>query len=437
MKIQIFGMGCARKIRYTLTCIKCNTTFDEKETVSHCLRCGGPLDVRYPDPKPLPRLKNLRNNKNRMFGFDDSFDFLEKMSLLPFKGENRVSLGEGNTPLIHAENIGKSLGMPNLYLKVEGANPTGAFKDRGSSVEITKALEMGGKAVVCASTGNMAASVAAYCAKAEIPCYVIIPEKTPMGKLAQSIAYGAKVIRVRGDYDDCVRLSVQMSKRYRYYLAGDYAFRLEGQKTTAYEIMRQLNIHDGPLLTPDWVVVPVGCGTNLSAIYKGFKELMALGLIGKMPRFVCAQPEKVPTIAEAWRQRLDHYFPVKHISTIAFAVGIGVPLDDKKVLKALYESHGYAETSSEEDILGAQLNLGKREALFVEPSGALPIAVLPKLLEKHIIRPEETVVGILTGNGLKDPRSILSSDVDSPVIDPAMDEIERCFPVKNEIINNT
>src|SRR3990167_2505207 len=177
------------------------------------------------------------------------------------------TLGEGNTPLYHAQNLGKKLNLNKLYIKNEGMNPTGAFKDRGSFVELHKARELGFKTVCVASTGNMAASVAAYSAQADLSCFVFVPENTPRGKLAQAISYGAHVIQVRGTYSDAYNLTMKVAAHYRYYLAGDYAFRGEGQKSLSYEVCEQLWFSP-----PDWVLVPVGMGTNLSYIWKGFKE---------------------------------------------------------------------------------------------------------------------------------------------------------------------
>ncbi len=401
---------------YSLHCVACGKIFLEKQTVTNCLVCGGAMDVRY---TPVQVAYKKLEHK---LSYPDSYAFLKAHGLLPLLSEKLVSLKEGNTPLLHASVVGKTVGLKNLLLKFEGANPTGVFKDRGSVVEITKALELGAKAVTCASTGNMAASVAAYCAKAKLPCYVVIPEKTPMGKLAQAIAYGANVLKVRGDYSDCVRLSVEMAKHYNYYLAGDYVFRSEGQKAMAYELLKQMK---GDV--PDWVVVPVGCGTNLSAIYKGFKELFELGLTKKIPRFVGVQPQNVPTVVAAWRKKLKHYVPVVSPFTVASAVGIGTPLDDVKVLNALYDSKGVGETATEEEILDTQRMLGNVESVFVEPSGALPVAVLKKLVAQKVIKPDDTVVCVLTGNGLKDTQSIMSTDVDSPVIEPSLHELKRYF----------
>lgn len=213
-----------------------------------------------------------------------------------------------------------------------------------------------------------------------------------------------------------------MSQKYGFYLAGDYVFRLEGGKSVAYEIWKQM---EGKI--PDWIVVPLGCGTHMSAIYKGFCELRECGLIKQVPRFIGTQPEKVPTIVEAWKQKKKTYIPTIYGKSIASALSIEEPLDDVKALRALYDSNGYAITASEEDILVSQQLLGREEALFVEPAAALPVAVLKTLKERGVIKPEEHVLLVITGTGLKDPESVLSGDLHSPVVEPKMTEIDRYF----------
>ncbi|MFH1188176.1 MAG: pyridoxal-phosphate dependent enzyme, partial [bacterium] len=251
---------------YILKCVKCGAEFNENETATSCLKCGEALDVKY-DLDYIKRRLNFYALKNSPLS---ALKYLAFYPILDFKGI--VTLNEGGTPLHKAKNIGKKLGLNKLFIKVEGANPTGVFKDRGSLVELTKAKELNAKAVCCASTGNMAASVSAYAAAAGLPCYVLIPEGTPVGKLAQTLSYGARVIQVRGTYADCVRLCAEMAKKYNFYLAGDYVFRAEGQKSMAYEIIEQ-NFWKAP----DFVIVPIGCGTNIAGIWKGFKEFYQLG----------------------------------------------------------------------------------------------------------------------------------------------------------------
>ena len=205
---------------YTLKCVSCGKEHDEKVSYTKCLKCGDSLDVIYDYNRIGARLNKhvLKSAPLRA---------LKHLDFYPLNDLRKVvTLYEGGTPLQKCKNLGKKLGMKNLYLKNEGSNPTGAFKDRGTMVEVTKALEMEKKAIICASTGNMAASVSAYAAKANIPCHKLIPEGTPIGKMSQTLAYGARIVQLRGSYDDCARLSVEISSKHGFFLAGDYAFRL-------------------------------------------------------------------------------------------------------------------------------------------------------------------------------------------------------------------
>ena len=263
---------CVRKLRkkmetklsnghyYHLECFLCHKKSSDRECTV-CRFCGGPLDVKYDYDHIRNQVNSyvMRNTPPKVIKYLDFFPLNERHQL--------YSLGEGGTPLHEAKNLGKRLGLDRLYIKNEGLNPTGAFKDRGSFVEINKAKELGYKSVCVASTGNMAASVAAYSAQIGLACYVFVPENTPRGKLAQAISYGSHVIQVRGTYSDAYSLTMKVAEKYKFYLAGDYAFRGEGQKSLAFEVCEQLWFGD-----IDWMIVPVGMGTNLSYFWKGFKE---------------------------------------------------------------------------------------------------------------------------------------------------------------------
>lgn len=404
---------------YYLKCVQCGQEFTEKQTCTVCKKCGEALDVIYDYDRILSNL-NVHALRTTPISATKYLRFYPLCNL-----KNLVTLSEGGTPLLKCRHLGKKYKLNNLYVKNEGANPTGVFKDRGSLVEITKAIEMNAKAVCCASTGNMAASVSAYAAIASLPCYVLVPEGTPMGKLAQSLSYGARVIQIRGTYADCVLLAEKMAETQNFYLAGDYAFRLEGHKSIAYEIIEQLFWK-----APDAVICPMGCGTNISAVWKGFKEFHQLGFIDKLPRMIGVQPEAVPTIVLAFQKKKKRYVKVEKPSTVATAVGIGVPQDDIKALRALRESKGFADTSTDEEILMAEHDLAKLESLFTEASGAIPIASLPHLLEKNVISKDDTVVCIATGNGLKDPKTAISLLPDPPVLEPNFSEIERYLKLR-------
>lgn len=411
---------------YTLKCIECGAEYDEKDTCTTCLKCQNPLDVIYNYDYIRQRL-NLYALKNSPISALKYLTFYPIINL-----EKIVTLNEGGTPLHHCKNLSKRFGIQNLYIKNEGANPTGVFKDRGTLVEVTKALEMGAKAVCLASTGNMAASVAAYCTIAKIPCYVLVPEGTPIGKLAQTLSYGARIIQVRGSYSDCAQLAVKMAEKHGFYLAGDYVFRLEGQKSQAYEIAEQLGWR-----APDYVICPVGCGTNLSAIWKGFTELKKLDLIDKLPKLIAVQPHGCNVVIKAHKGHKKDFVPQEKTSTICSAVNAGNPLDGKKVLRGLYDSKGIAVEVSDEDALECEQLLAKEEAIFVEPSGALPMAAVEALVAKKFFKKDDTIVCIATGNGLKDPKSAVKILPDPPTIDPDLKEVDsylknKLYQLKSE-----
>jgi len=399
---------------YTIVCVDCGQTTTEQDTTSRCLHCGGALDVQYSDAALRERVGDVSSGK---------FDYTK---LYPFdQPQPWVTLHEGHTPLQQLQRLGQKFGLNKLYVKNEAANPTGVFKDRGSVIELTKAKELGAKAVCCASTGNMAASVSAYAAAAGLPCYVFVPEGTPIGKLSQSLAYGAHVITIRGSYGDCVEMCDVAAKSQGFYVAGDYAFRGEGQKTLAYEVYEQLGN-----TVPDAVVVPMGCGTNISAIYKGWEDLKRLGITTTVPKMIGVQPDSVPTIVSAWQEHKTHGNHMQQAKSVASAVGIGSPLDDAKALKVLYASNGYAVAVPEANIIPTQFQLSHIESFFVEPSSALGIAALPELVQRGVVKADDTVVVVLTGSGLKDPQSIVSIMPKPHVLEPSALEVSRYFDLK-------
>ncbi len=408
---------------YELTCVACKATFTDQETTTRCLKCGQALDVTYTD-------EVLNKRVDTSVFLNPAENLLEYIDLFPLdKDGSYISLHEGNTTLMKLQNLGKKFGLQNVYVKNESLNPTGVFKDRGSLVEVTKAKQLGASGVVCASTGNMAASVSAYAAVAGLPSFVFVPEGTPVGKLAQSLAYGAHVIGIRGSYNDCVEMCEAAAVSQKLYLAGDYAFRAEGQKTISYETYTQLGQQLAQQV-PDVMILPMGCGTNIAAAYKGWLDLKRLGVIDKVPRMVGVQPDSVPTIVAAWQQGLKEGVEVKNAKSVASAVGIGKPLDDMKALQAIYDSNGYALSVPEEEILHYQYMLAEQEGVFVEPSSALTIAALPLLKAAGVISETDTVVAVLTGTGLKDPQSIVSIIPTPHVLEPDMDAINKYFANK-------
>jgi threonine synthase len=322
-----------------------------------------------------------------------------------------VTLGEGATPLIKSSVIGPELGI-DLYFKLESRNPTGAFKDRGSAVEVTIAKELGAKGIVVASTGNMAASCSCYAAAAHIPCFVFVPEDTPSSKLAQVISYGGRIVQVKGSYGDAAALAEEVARELGLYLAGDYAFRVEGHKTAAFEVIEQLYFNE-----PDAVFVPVGCGTNLASYMKGFEEYQSLGFIDKLPKIYGSQAEGAPTVARAFDQGLKEGVIVESANTVAKAICINRALDASKALDAIYKTNGKAIAVNDREILEAQYQLSRGEGLFVEAACASALASLKRVVDSDNLK-GKTVVLVLTGSGLKDPSAVLKIAIKPPTIYP-------------------
>ena len=376
--------------RYNLRCFNCHTGYPANTTGYECSKCGGLLEVHFDlSSKRIPW-------KSR------SVSVWKYREILPVDDDRFItSLNEGATGLHHCKRLGREIGLKKLYVKNEGENPTGSFKDRGMTVATSKALELRKRKMVCASTGNTAASLAAYSAKAGLQCIVFVPAgKVAAGKMLQVIIHGARIFQVKGDFDQAMAAVIELaSDRKGFYLMNSLnPFRLEGQKTLAYEVCDQL---EGK--APDTLVLPVGNGGNISAIWKGFNEFQGLGIVSNKPRMIGVQAEKAAPIAKAVKKKRDRIIPVTIPQTIATAIRIGSPVNWTKVLQAIKESKGTADTVSDRQILQAQKNLAAKEGIFVEPASAASIAGLSKLLESGAIDHSELVVCVTTGHGLKDP----------------------------------
>ena len=325
-------------------------------------------------------------------------------SLLPLNAKEPVTLNEGATPLLQVQRLAKNIGFKGkAYVKYEGANPTGSFKDRGMTIAVTIAREIGARHAIAASTGNTASSAAAYTARAGIKLTLVLPRgKVALGKLGQSILHGASIVEVEGSFDDALKAIVEAStiSTSVYPLNSFNAWRLEGQKTIAFEIWEELGV-------PDWIVVPVGNGGNIAAIWKGFKELRDAGLIDSLPRMAGIQASGAAPLASAFEKGLDKPEFVEKPETIATAIRIGKPINWAKAMKAVKESKGVFIKVTDEEIINAQHMLARLEGIGAEPAGAASIAGLKKLVEEGIIERGETVVAIVTGHALKDPDSMM------------------------------
>lgn len=308
-----------------------------------------------------------------------------------------ISLCEGNTPLIQATRLAKRIcPQADLYLKVEGANPTGSFKDRGMTLAVTKALEKRARAVMCASTGNTSASAAAYGGRAGLPVYVLVPAgKVALGKLAQAMAHGATVIQIEGNFDQALSIVKDACVEGQFELVNSLnPFRLEGQKTAAMEVCDQLG------RAPSYHFLPVGNAGNISACWKGYKEYHTAGQIMQLPKMMGVQAEGAAPIV---RGRV-----IDHPQTMATAIRIGNPASWKLALQAVQESSGTVEMVTDEEILAAYQALAKEEGVFCEPASAASVAGLTKDSQAGRLPEGATVVCTLTGHGLKDPDSAVN-----------------------------
>jgi threonine synthase len=307
----------------------------------------------------------------------------------------RLSLGEGATPLVRAERLGRAIGVADLYLKVEGQNPTGSFKDRGMVVAVAKALEGGARAIVCASTGNTSASAAAYGAAAGLDVIVVLPRgQTALGKLLQALAAGARVISVDGNFDDALRIVRALAEQEEHPVTlvnSVNPFRLDGQKTAAYEVCDELG------RAPDILAIPVGNAGNISAYWTGFRDYVDADIVRSRPQMWGFQAAGAAPLVSGR--------PVERPETVATAIRIGAPASWDKAIAARDESGGRIEAVTDDEILAAYRDLARLEGVFCEPASAASVAGLRKMAAALALDPDATVVAVLTGHGLKDPHT--------------------------------
>lgn len=370
---------------YQLKCMANGHVNSEKETTTFCTQCDSVLRVFYDHPSddlqyPLKTLVPDPLKKHP--------SALTKLDRLSEKYES------------------------NLYAKLEFEHPTGCFKDRGSYIEVQKALELNADAICVASTGNMAASVAAYACYFKIPCFIFVPEKTTDAKVAQATIFDANIIRLKGDFSTCQQVCSAFAKSGNYYLAGDYVFREEGQKSFAYELVEQGGTDF------DCIFIPVGCGTNFSAIHKGFTELQAAGRITNIPSLIALQPEQsAPAVESIFKKKK---IIKKQVNTMAQSVAVSDPVDFPKVLQGIEDTHGQAFTVTEDEILQALKEMAVEEGHFTEPASSLPLASFKNNLDRF--RGKKCLF-ILTGSGLKDTKVVAKHSLSSPVLSPDIDKV--------------
>jgi threonine synthase len=386
------------QVKY-LRCVRCGRQYPKGEIRYRC-DCGDSLEIVYDYGEIKGRIswEELRSRRYDHWRYREFYP--------PLKVGNIVTMGEGGTPLIRSRNLEQAL-FPGceLLFKIEGTNPTGSFKDRGSTVEISEAYDYlcdhGPECkneIVCASTGNMGASVAAYCARAGIVCTIYVPHDTARIKLLQMMAHGAKIVKVKGDYTMAMLTAKHEYEEHGRYLAGDYPYRGEGEKSVGLEIVDVLG---GEV---DFIACPVGNGTLLHGIWKGLKELKTVGLLDRLPKIIGAQAEGCNTVVKALDKGTDRIIPViPH--TLMDAVACGDPLDGMWALRAIRESGGVGVAVSDEEAARARDSLAKQEGIFAELSGALSFAGLQKAYASGMVEKDAKIAVVVSGHGLKEPET--------------------------------
>jgi threonine synthase len=379
-------------------CSLCGESYPYSERRQRCPKDGEPLDVRV-EPgvarEPIPGAGLLHHWQ----------EYLPFSNLSP-----DLDLGVGGTPLVRARRLNRRLGVSHLFFKNEGLNPTGSFKDRGTVVGIQRALEMGVRAVGTVSSGNMAGSMAAFAARAGLECYVMVSSEIPPEKLGPIGIYRPHLMLVEGDYGELYREALRIGEELGiYFIISDDPFRVDGQKTVALEICEQLNWE-----APDYIFVPVSSGGNLSGVLKGLRELKERGMISRMPRVVGVQAEGSSPLAKAFAAGKERFERFENPNTICHAITNANPPSGNRVLRWLDGGkNGRIVSVTDEEALDAQRLMAEDEGIWGQPDSAVPLAAIIKSLDDGSISPDDRVVAIVTGNGLKDQSIFKSRPVET------------------------
>ncbi len=401
-------------------CVKCGQEYDAVPTVETC-RCGGILDIIYDYEAIKPKLTKdvLKNRTDR--------SMWRYREVLPIEDDTpNTPLRVGGSPLYDVPRLAEMLGLRRLYIKDDGLNPTASLKDRASAMAVAKALEAGYETIACSSTGNAASSLAGNAAAAGLKTYIFVPSRAPKGKLAQLMIFGANVVSVQGSYEDTFRLSAEAIDKWGWYNrnAAVNPFLSEGKKTVALEIGEQLG-----WVCPDYVALSVGDGCTIGGVWKGFKDLYALGLIDRLPKLLSVQAEGCCPLNKAIEN--DTPWEPMAENTYADSIAVGVPRNPDKALNAVRESGGLAVSVTDEEIMAAQRLLGRVCGVFGEPAGVAGTAGIKKACALGLIPPDATVVSIVTGNGLKDVDSAIHNAGAPMSVTPDMDVLIRTLRDNN------
>jgi threonine synthase len=402
-----------------LKCRECSAAY-ELAPKHVCEFCFGPLEVEY-DYDVIQSLISRERIKN------GPYNIWRYQDLLPVEGTPRVNLEAGFTPLVRAHNLGKLLGIKELYIKNDTANPTWSFKDRVVSVALSRAVEFGFDTAACASTGNLANSVAAHAAHAGMKCFVFIPADLEAGKVMNSLVYKPNVVAVRGNYDEVNRLCSEIADRnpsWAFVNINVRPYYSEGSKTLAYEVAEQLGWR-----APDHVVIPIASGSMLTKIHKGFNEFKKLGIIEDRPvKISGAQATGCNPVAHAFETNTDFIKPVKP-NTIAKSLAIGNPADGWYALDTICKTGGAAAQVTDEEIVDGIKLLAETEGIFTETAGGVTIGVLKKLVQAGKINPDEVTVAYITGIGLKTQEAIAGKVGEPHTIDPNLKSFEETVKI--------
>ena len=378
-----------KNVRYA-KCVKCGRIYEAVPSLTTC-GCGGILDIVYDYGYIRQKLtkEKLKTRPHTMWRYRE---------LLPVEEDTPAPpLRVGGSPLYEAQRLGKMLGVRKLWIKDDGQNPTASLKDRASAMAVAKAREAGAQIIACSSTGNAASSLAGNAAAAGLKTFIFVPERAPKGKVAQLMTFGANVISVQGNYEETFELSKAAIERWGWYNrnAAINPYLSEGKKTVSLEIAEQLSWQ-----MPDYLAISVGDGCTVAGVWKGLKDLYEIGFIDKLPRLISAQAEGCHPLNRAIA-RGEAWYPMEE-NTLADSIAVGVPRNADKALRAIRESNGLVVNVTDEEIMAAQRLLGTTCGVFGEPAGVTGTAGLKKLCEQGVIGEEDTVVSVVTGNGLKD-----------------------------------
>ena len=397
-------------------CVKCGKEYPATPDVTTC-ECGGILDIVYDYDYIKSRL-----TKEKLAARKD-MTMWRYRELLPIEEETEnTPLRVGNTPLYEEPRLAEMLGLGRLYVKDDGLNPTSSLKDRASAMAVAKAKEAGKDIIACSSTGNAASSLAGNAAAAGMKTYIFVPSRAPKGKVAQLLTYGATVVSVQGNYEETFELSSKAIDRWGWYNrnAAVNPYLSEGKKTVSLEICEQLQWK-----APDYIAVAVGDGCTIGGVWKGLKDLYAIGFIDKLPRLISCQAEGCCPLNRAIEEKAP-WQPMEE-NTLADSIAVGVPRNPDKALQAIEESNGLVVNVSDAEIMAAQKLLGSVCGLFGEPAGVTGTAGVKKLCEMGVLGKDDTVVTMISGNGLKDVENAIKA-AGSPIACPNdMESLLRAF----------